>query len=87
MGRGGESGNIEATRDGAFFIHLRIPDGLDLVDVVPLGERVEDGVHCIEHGHDLHGGDATTDFCERHHVGEQYRNTVEHLQLMERGGW
>ena len=32
------------------------------------GEVVEDGVHGVEHGHHLHGGDAGADFCEGHHV-------------------
>lgn len=51
-----------------------------LIDSVALGESVEDGVHGVEHGDDFHGCDTRTNLSKCHHVREQDRHAVEHLQ-------
>lgn len=55
-----------------YFCYSRIANGLHFIDVVPLGEGVENRIHRIQHGDDLHGGNAATDFREGDHVREQY---------------
>ena len=61
--------------------------GLDmcthLVDFVELGEPVEDGVHVVEHGDDLHGRDAAADLGEGDHVREQDGDALKHLTKIQ----
>lgn len=52
-----------------------------LVYVVLLCELVEEAVHAVEHGDDLHGGDAAADLGEVHHVAEQHGHALEVLRV------
>ena len=51
-----------------------------LVYLVALGQRVEDGVHAVEHGDHLHGAEPGADLREGDDVGEQDGHTVKHLR-------
>lgn len=50
-----------------------------LVYAIELSEMVENGVHGVEHGDHLHGGEAAADLSEGHHVRKQDRHALEHL--------
>lgn len=50
-----------------------------LVHVISFRERIEERIHSVKHGDDLHRGDATADLRERDHVGEEDGYAVKHL--------
>eukprot|EP00128_Syssomonas_multiformis_P009289 Colp12_sorted_trinity150504_noHs@2608 len=50
--------------------HVGVTDGLDLVDVVVIEDRIELGVKTVEQLDDLHRGTATSNCCEADDIGE-----------------
>lgn len=51
-----------------------------LVNFIALRQRVEYGVHGVQHRHHFHRRDPAANFGKRHNVREQYRHAVEHLE-------
>ena len=57
--------------------HVGVTDGLDLLQLVPLGQHVEARKDAVEQGHDLFRRQLVRERCESHDVGEQDGHALE----------